>query len=98
MTLTCDLHPDCQGQGCTADPANCKRVRDLRGGVNKRPDDPPNLPRHEVAAYTLTLKGLSNDQLFETWHHEYDAGHTEHVKLIITEMNERNLDSEAIKL
>ena len=86
VTLVCDLHPHCQSQGCTADPKDCKRVRDLRGGVDKRPD----LTRHDAAAYKLTLKGLTDDQLFETWSHEYDAKHMEHVKLIIAEMDVRN--------
>lgn len=27
---SCDLHPDCQSQGCESDPAQCRRVRDLR--------------------------------------------------------------------
>lgn len=26
---TCDLHPDCQGQGCNADPEYCQRARDI---------------------------------------------------------------------
>ena len=86
MTLVCDLHPHCQSQGCTADPTKCRRVIDLRGGVDKRPD----LTRHSAAEYKLTLKGLTDDQLFQTWSHEYDAKHTEHVALIIAEMDVRN--------
>lgn len=86
MTLTCDFHPHCQSQGCNADPTKCQRVRDLRGGVDKRPD----LTRHDATAYKLTLKTLTDDQLFETWSHEYDAKHAEHITLIIAEMDVRN--------
>jgi hypothetical protein len=86
VTLVCDLHPHCQSQGCNADPTKCQRVIDLRGGVDKRPD----LTRHDAAAYKLTLKNLTNDQLFETWSREYDAKHTEHVRLILAEMDMRN--------
>jgi len=50
----------------------------------------PDLTRHDAAAYKLTLKNFTDDQLFETWSHEYDAKHTEHVKLIIAEMDVRN--------
>lgn len=96
MTLTCDLHPDCQDQGCRADPKDCRRVRDLRGGVDKRPD----LTRHDAAAYKLTLKSLTTDQLFEAWWHErYNTEFPWHAALVMDEMNSRNLDGgEAINL
>lgn len=86
MTLVCDLHPDCQAQGCNADPKDCHRVRDLRGGADKRPD----LTRHDAAEYKITLKSLTADQLFVEWSRKYDAKHAEHVRLIIAEMNVRN--------
>jgi hypothetical protein len=74
-------------QGCNADPTMCQRVHGLRGGVvDKRPD----LTRHDATAYKLTLKTLTDDQLFETWSHEYDAKHAEHIALIIIEMDMRN--------
>jgi hypothetical protein len=50
----------------------------------------PHLTRHDAAAYKLTLKTFTADQLFEAWSSEYDAKHTEHVKLIIAEMDVRN--------
>jgi hypothetical protein len=28
--MKCDIHPDCQDQGCEANPANCRRARDRR--------------------------------------------------------------------
>jgi hypothetical protein len=86
VTLVCDLHPHCQSQGCTADPTKCQRVTDLRGGVDKRPD----LTRHDAAAYKITLKNFTDDQLFEAWSSEYDAKHVERIKLIIAEMDARN--------
>ena len=58
--LVCDRHPFCQSQGCEADPANCQRVRDLRGGVNKRPD---LMTHYETAEYRLMLKALVAGQL-----------------------------------
>lgn len=86
MTLVCDMHPECQAQGCTADPTKCRRVIDLHGGVDKRPD----LTRHDATAYKLTLKNFTDDQLFEAWSHEYDAKRIEYVRLIIAEMDVRN--------
>ena len=50
----------------------------------------PDLTRHDAAAYKITLKGLTDDQLFSAWSQEYDAKHTGHVKLIIAEMDVRN--------
>ena len=47
--------------------------------IDKRPD----LTRHDAAEYKLTLKGLTDDQLFAEWSQEYDAKHVERVKLII---------------
>jgi hypothetical protein len=47
-------------------------------------------PRRRAAEYKLTLKSLTDDQLFEAWSREYDAKHPEHVKLIIAEMDVRN--------
>lgn len=54
--------------------------------IDKRPD----LTRHDAAEYKLTLKGLTDDQLFAEWSQEYDAKHVERVKLIIAEMDTRN--------
>jgi hypothetical protein len=56
------------------------------------------MTRKEIAEYALTLKAMTDEQLFETWSHEYDARHTEHVALIIAEMDVRKLNGEAIKL
>jgi hypothetical protein len=53
-------------------------------------DTKPDLTRHDAAAYKITLKNLTPDQLFEAWSREYDAKHAEHVKLIIAEMDVRN--------
>ncbi len=94
MTLVCDLHPFCQSQGCAADERDCQRVRDLRGGVENRPD----LARHESVAYKLMLKGMTYDQLFEAWSHEYDAKRTEHAKLVAAEMGARIGQDEVIPL
>jgi len=46
----------------------------------------------EEKQYAVSLKGMTHDQLFEAWSHEYDARKTEHVRLIVAEMNTRNLD------
>ena len=56
------------------------------------------LTHKEEAEYKVTLKGMTEEQLFETWHHEYDARHTAHVELIIAEMNTHNPTTEAIAL
>lgn len=95
MTLQCDLYPACQSQGCTADPKDCKHVRDLRGGVEKRPD---LMPRHETTAYKVMLKGLTDDELFGRWSSEYDAKRKEQLELIVAEMNSRKLTEEVIAL
>lgn len=95
MTLQCDLHPHCQAQGCTADPTNCQRVRDLRGGVDKRPD---LMPPMERAEFKVMLKGLTDEELFGRWSIEYDARREERVALVIIEMNSRKFNQEAIAL
>jgi hypothetical protein len=69
---------------CT-DPMDCGSWRACH---NKRTH--PVLTQQDVVAYKLTLKALTPDQLFEAWSHEYDAKHTEHVTLIIAEMDMRN--------
>ena len=56
------------------------------------------LTHKEEVEYKVTLKGMTEEQLFETWHHEYDARHAAHVELIIAEMNTRNPTTEAIAL
>lgn len=30
MTVDCDIHPNCQSQGCAADPMHCNRAEDIR--------------------------------------------------------------------
>ncbi len=95
MTLQCDLHPLCQSQGCTADPKDCKRVRDLRGGVDKRPD---LMPHRMAAEYKVMLKGLTDEELFGRWSIEYEAKHKEQLDLVIAEMNSRKFGQEAIAL
>ena len=50
----------------------------------------PGMTRHDAAAYKLNIKALNDDQLFQAWSHEYDAKHTEHVRLILAEMDMRN--------
>lgn len=49
------------------------------------------LTKHEEAAYRLALKSFTDEQLFEAWSQEYDARHTEHVALIVAEMDVRKL-------
>ncbi len=95
MTLQCDQYPDCQSQGCTADPKDCKRVRDLRGGVEKHLD---LMPRHTAAEFKVLLKGLTDDELFARWSVEYDAQRKEQVEFCIAEMNTRKLNPEVIAL
>ncbi len=95
MTLQCDLHPFCQSQGCESDPLDCKRVRELRGGVDRRPD---LMPRHTAAEFKVMLKGLTDEELFGRWHIEYDAKHKEQTELVIAEMNSRKLTEEVIAL
>jgi hypothetical protein len=34
----CDLYPFCQSQGCWADQHICRRIVDLRNGIDRRPD------------------------------------------------------------
>ena len=46
--------------------------------------------RHDATAYKITLKGFTDEQLFSAWSVNYDAQHTEHVALVIAEMNARN--------
>ena len=36
---TCDIHPDCQDQGCEADPDHCQRARDLRAKQRGNADE-----------------------------------------------------------
>lgn len=95
MTLQCDLHPFCQSQGCEADPTSCKRVRELRGGVDRRPD---LMPRYTAAEFKLILKGLTDEELFGRWSIEYEAKRKEQIDLCIAEMNSRKLGQEAIAL
>jgi len=54
----------------------------------------------EAVEYKLTLKALTDEQLFEAWSQEYDAGsgHADRVQLIIAEMDSRKLSDEVIKL
>jgi len=49
------------------------------------------LTRAQAAEYKLTLKCMTDDQLFEAWSHEYDAKKTEHVQMIVAEMDARKL-------
>ena len=56
------------------------------------------MTRREKIQYRLTLKSLTDEQLYHTWAHEYDAKHTEHVKLILAEMDLRNTNRGAIRL
>jgi len=48
------------------------------------------MSRKDRTAYALTLKGMTDEQLFEAWSLEYSARHTIHVELIIAEMDSRH--------
>lgn len=56
------------------------------------------MTHREIVAYKITLKALTDAQLFETWSHEYNAQHAAHIELIIAEMDARKLNDEVIKL
>jgi hypothetical protein len=51
-----------------------------------------------TAEFKITLKGLTDEELFARWSAEYDSRHTEFVNLCIKEMNSRKLTEEVIAL
>lgn len=56
------------------------------------------LSRRERRLYALTLKAMTDEQLFEAWSLEYNARRDAHAALIVAEMDSRQSDIEVIIL